>query len=146
MKNVVFSPNNIDSRKTVARTLLALASPMLVCCVAFGAHAAGLSAPATPAKIFPLSSVRLLPGPFADAVQANREYLLALEPDRLLAPYLREAGLPAKAKSYENWESGGLDGHTAGHYLSALATMIAAGADTPERFHRWLCRRRSRQC
>ena len=82
--------------------------------------------------MLPLTSVRLLPGPFADAVKANRTYLLAMEPDRLLAPYFREAGLEAKAKVYSNWESSGLDGHTAGHYLSALATMIASGADTPD--------------
>ena len=80
----------------------------------------------------PLTSVRLLDGPFADAVKANRTYLLALDPDRLLAPFFREAGLEAKARPYGNWESSGLDGHTAGHYLSALATMIASGADTPE--------------
>ncbi|MCX8157373.1 MAG: glycoside hydrolase family 127 protein [Verrucomicrobiae bacterium] len=88
--------------------------------------------PATPATLPPLSAVRLLDGPLAGAVQVNRAYLLALEPDRLLAPMLREAGLPPRARPYGNWESGGLDGHTAGHYLSALATMIAAGADTPE--------------
>jgi hypothetical protein len=76
--------------------------------------------------------VRLLDSPFADAVRANRAYLLSLEPDRLLAPFFREAGLDAKARPYGNWESGGLDGHTAGHYLSALATMIASGADTPD--------------
>jgi DUF1680 family protein len=88
--------------------------------------------PDTAAKLYPLSAVRLLPGsPFAEAVKANRTYVLALEPDRLLAPFRREAGLPAKAKPYGNWESGGLDGHTAGHYLSALANMIAAGEDTP---------------
>jgi uncharacterized protein len=75
--------------------------------------------------------VRLLDGPFADAVQANRVYLLAHDPDRLLAPFLREAGLEPKARPYGNWESSGLDGHTAGHYLTALSTMIAAGADTP---------------
>ncbi|HVT71983.1 MAG TPA: glycoside hydrolase family 127 protein [Lacunisphaera sp.] len=89
--------------------------------------------PATPAQIYRLDAVRLLDGgPFPAAVDANRDYLLALEPDRLLAPFRREAGLPAKAKPYGNWESGGLDGHTAGHYLSALADMIAAGADTPD--------------
>ncbi|HOW64453.1 MAG TPA: glycoside hydrolase family 127 protein [Candidatus Paceibacterota bacterium] len=88
--------------------------------------------PPTPARLCPLSKVRLLPGPFADAVAANRQYLLAHDPDRLLAPFLRETGLPAKASSYPNWESSGLDGHTAGHYLSALATMIASGADTPK--------------
>lgn len=89
--------------------------------------------PDTVAKPVSLSSVRLLDGPFADAVKANQKYLLALEPDRLLAPFLREAGLESKARSYRNWESSGLDGHTAGHYLSALATMIASGADTPDK-------------
>jgi uncharacterized protein len=85
--------------------------------------AVGLAAPAwaqspreTPTKLYPLEAVRLLPtGPFYPAVGANRVYLLALDPDRLLAPFRREDGLPAKAKPYGNWESGGLDGHTAGH-------------------------------
>ncbi len=86
----------------------------------------------SPVNLPPLKAVRLLDGPFADAIKANRTYLLALEPDRLLAPFLREAGLELKARPYGNWESIGLDGHTGGHYLSALATMIAAGADTPE--------------
>lgn len=93
---------------------------------------ADIPTPATPAALPPLAAVRLLDGPFTAAVKANQKYLLALEPDRLLAPYFREAGLEAKAKPYGNWESSGLDGHTAGHYLSALATMIASGADTPE--------------
>jgi DUF1680 family protein len=85
-----------------------------------------------PAQQLPLASVRLLDGPFADAVKVNRAYLLAHDPDRLLAPYFREAGVEPKARPYANWESSGLNGHTAGHYLSALATMIASGADTPE--------------
>jgi DUF1680 family protein len=89
--------------------------------------------PRPAAAMFPLEAVRLLEGsPFAAAVKANREYILAHEPDRLLAPFRREAGLPPKAQPYGNWESGGLDGHTAGHYLSALADMIASGADTPD--------------
>jgi len=87
---------------------------------------------ASEAKLFPLSSIRLLDGPFAQGVAANRAYMLALDPDRLLAPFLREASLPPRKPAYGNWESGGLDGHTAGHYLSALAFMSASGADTPE--------------
>ena len=87
---------------------------------------------ATPAAMPSLTAVRLLDGPFGAALEANQKYLLALEPDRLLAPFFREAGLEPKARPYGNWESNGLDGHTAGHYLSALATMIASGADTPE--------------
>lgn len=89
------------------------------------------STSATAVQMFPLSNVRLLPGPFSAAVAANRTYLLALEPDRLLAPFLREAGIAPRQRPYGNWESSGLGGHTAGHYLSALANMIASGDDTP---------------
>jgi DUF1680 family protein len=91
------------------------------------------AARASSAELIPLTSVRLLEGPFSDAVKANRVYLLAHNPDRLLAPFLQEAGLEPRAKPYGNWEGTGLGGHTAGHYLSALATMIASGADTPDR-------------
>ncbi len=91
---------------------------------------AGLpSAPKAPAALYPLSAVRLLPSPFTEAVAANRTYMLALDPDRLLAPFRREAGLTPRKPPYGNWESMGLDGHTAGHYLSALAGMVAAGHD-----------------
>jgi DUF1680 family protein len=84
------------------------------------------------AELFPLSSVRLLDSPFTRAAAANREYMLALDPDRLLAPFRREAELESRKPSYENWENIGLDGHTAGHYLSALAYMIASGNDTKD--------------
>ncbi|PLW90918.1 MAG: glycosyl hydrolase, partial [Mucilaginibacter sp.] len=77
-------------------------------------------------QAFPLSDVRLLKSPFLAAEQTDMSYMLKLDPDRLLAPFLREAGLKPKAKSYGNWENEGLDGHTAGHYLTALAQMYAA--------------------
>jgi len=92
----------------------------------------GRAAPAPEVRMFPLTSVRLLDGPFTAAVKANRDYMLALDPDRLLAPFLREAGLEPRKPVYGNWESCGLDGHTAGHYLSALSFMIASGSDTPD--------------
>jgi hypothetical protein len=79
--------------------------------------------------LFPLKSVRLLNSPFTEAVEANRRYLLAHNTDRLLAPYRLQAGLQPKAPPYGNWESMGLEGHTAGHYLSAISMMIASGAD-----------------
>jgi len=77
-------------------------------------------------ELFPLSSVRLENGLFKDAQETAIRYILALKTDRLLAPYRREAGLPAKAESYGNWENTGLDGHMGGHYLSALSLMTAA--------------------
>ncbi len=78
---------------------------------------------------FPLSSVRLLESPFKAAQQTDMTYILALDSDRLLVPYLREAGIESKSKSYGNWENTGLDGHIGGHYLSALSEMYAATGD-----------------
>lgn len=83
----------------------------------------------TSLRPFSLRDVQLLDGPFRAAQQTSLHYLLALDPDRLLAPYLREAGLEVKAPSYGNWENSGLDGHTGGHYLSALSLMYAATGD-----------------
>lgn len=79
------------------------------------------SVQASAAEFFALSDVKLLDGPFLHAMQLNRDQLLSYDPDRLLAPFLTEAGLPAKAQRYGNWEDTGLGGQTAGHYLSALA-------------------------
>jgi DUF1680 family protein len=79
-------------------------------------------------EYFPLQQVRLLGGPFRDAQDRNIAYVLAMDPDRLLAPYLTEAGLAPRAKNYGNWESTGLNGHIGGHYLSALSLAAAATA------------------
>jgi DUF1680 family protein len=87
------------------------------------------AASAQAAELFPLRDVRLGPSPFLDAQTTDLNYLMAMEPDRLLAPFLREAGLQPRQPSYGNWESTGLDGHMGGHYLSALALMFASTGD-----------------
>ncbi|THH36549.1 glycoside hydrolase family 127 protein [Neolewinella litorea] len=82
-------------------------------------------------QLFPLSAVRLEESPFLNAEERDRDYLLALDPDRLLAPYLQEAGLTPRQPGYGNWEASGLGGHVGGHYVSALAMLYAAtGTDT----------------
>jgi len=117
--------------KHTKATTLAMAIALALFAPSIGNSAPPKIMPSSaPAQLFPLSSVRLLKGPFTTAVEANRKYLLALDPDRLLAPFRREAGLEPRKPSYENWENIGLDGHTAGHYLAALADMVAAGDDT----------------
>jgi len=68
--------------------------------------------------------VRITDGPFKHACDLNVEVLLKYGVDRLLAPYLKEAGLPEKAKSFPNWD--GLDGHIGGHYLTSMAIHYAA--------------------
>ena len=107
--------------------LLALAAPVGAATSATVAAAADKAS--APLQLFPLADVRLGASPFLDAQRTDLRYILAMEPDRLLAPFLREAGLPPKQASYENWESSGLDGHLGGHYLSALALMYASTGD-----------------
>ncbi|HHY84582.1 MAG TPA: glycosyl hydrolase [Verrucomicrobia bacterium] len=81
------------------------------------------------AALFELQQVRLLDGIFRHAQDVNRSYLMAHDVHRLLAPFRIDAGLPPKAPKYPNWESMGLDGHTAGHYLTALAQLWASTGD-----------------
>ena len=77
-------------------------------------------------ETFPIKDIRLGESIFLDYQQADINYLMGLNADRLLAPYLKGAGLKPKANNYTNWENTGLDGHIGGHYLSALAYMYAA--------------------
>ena len=77
-------------------------------------------------KYFSLKEIRLLDSPFKHAEELNKDYLLEMDVDKLLAPFLREAGLTPKAESYGNWENSGLDGHIGGHYVSALSLMYAS--------------------
>lgn len=79
------------------------------------------------AQKFDLQDVRLLDGPFKSAMEKNSEYLLSLDSNRLLAPYWREAGVEPEAENYGGWENTGLDGHSLGHYLSAVSMTYAAG-------------------
>jgi DUF1680 family protein len=77
------------------------------------------------ANEFSLNDVTLLDGPFKHARDLNISVLLRYDIDRLLQPYLKEAGLPEKGQPFTNWA--GLDGHVGGHYLSALAMNAATG-------------------
>ncbi|MEO7123296.1 MAG: beta-L-arabinofuranosidase domain-containing protein, partial [Lacisediminihabitans sp.] len=80
-----------------------------------------------------LGALTIGPGLFANAQKTNRAYVHALDVERLLAPFRREAGLPSSAPSYGNWESQGLDGHTLGHYLSAISVYVAVAKDPSAR-------------
>jgi DUF1680 family protein len=79
----------------------------------------------------PLSAVRLTGGPLKQAQDLDRDYLLKLEPDRMLAYFRIRAGLKPKAEGYGGWDGGGrqLTGHILGHYLSAVSLMWCATGD-----------------
>ena len=89
---------------------------------------------------FNLSEVTLLDSPFKQAMDRNCKALLDFDTDRLLTPYVRQAGL--KSGKYADWESKhpafqnwawnpdmAMDGHVTGHYLSALSMSYAASRD-----------------
>ncbi|GAA4778694.1 glycoside hydrolase family 127 protein [Stakelama sediminis] len=82
------------------------------------------------AAALPMDTVRLRPSAYLDAVNANRTYLMRLEPDRLLHNYRRFAGLKPKGALYGGWESETIAGEALGHYLSALALLHAQTGDT----------------
>jgi uncharacterized protein len=87
---------------------------------------------APPVAPFDLAAVRLLSGPFKAAQELDAQYLLTLEPDRLLHNFRANANLKPKAPVYGGWESQEpwvdirCHGHTLGHYLSACAMMFAS--------------------
>jgi len=80
---------------------------------------------------FDLSDVRLLDGPFRAAMLRDRDYLLSLDPDRLLHTARINAGLPTTAQPLGGWEVPGCEvrGHSLGHYLTACALMYASTGD-----------------
>src|SRR5471030_1864196 len=116
----------MTARAGMAVVALALAGTLLA------AQAPTAVVPA--ARPFPLGDVQLLDGPFKRAMDRNADYLLSLEPDRLLHSFRSTAGLVPKASSYGGWELTGLAGHTLGHYLTAISQQYAATGD--ERFLR----------
>ena len=78
---------------------------------------------------FDLSEVGLLDSPFKKAMQLDADYLLLIEPDRLLSWFRKEAGLQPKGEVYGGWEKEGIAGHSLGHYLTACSMMYASTGD-----------------
>jgi DUF1680 family protein len=83
------------------------------------------------ARALPLQTVRLTGGPLKHAQDLELEYLLALEPNRMLAFLRRSAKLEPKGEGYGGWDGDGrqLTGHIAGHYLSGVSLAWAATGD-----------------
>ena len=99
-------------------------------------------------KHFDLEQVTLLDGPMKTAMDLNIKVLLQYDVDRLLTPYVRQAGLAAttdssspyyqwltKHPNFQNWGDSSFDlsGHVGGHYLTALSLAYAACHDEATR-------------
>ena len=83
------------------------------------------------AKPLPLADVRLSPSAFLDAVEANRRYLMQLEPDRLLHNFRKFAGLESEGRTL--WRMGSR--HDRGPHARPLpdGARIAPRADRRSR-------------
>ena len=83
------------------------------------------------AEQFELSQVRLLDGPFKDAMLRDVDYLLSLDPERLLHTFRLNAGLPSTVEALGGWEKPDSEvrGFSLGQYLSACSLMYAASGD-----------------
>ncbi|HEY7090914.1 MAG TPA: beta-L-arabinofuranosidase domain-containing protein, partial [Tepidisphaeraceae bacterium] len=119
-----------------------LAAVIIVCCLAPAAQLHGdplanlpedKVQPVIPIKARPfrLEDVRLLDGPFKHAQELDKQYLLSLDPDRLLHNFRVNAGIPSNAQPLGGWEEPNVElrGHFEGHYLSACAMMYASTGD-----------------
>lgn len=84
------------------------------------------------ARPFALEQVRLLDGPFKNAMDQTGKYLLFLDVDRLLHNFRLNAGLPSTAQPLGGWERPNIElrGHFVGHYMSACAMMYASTRNT----------------
>lgn len=89
---------------------------------------------------FDLEEVNLLDGPLKSAQDLNIKFLMSYDVDRLLTPFVRQAGLSkttnrqspyyqweTKHPNHANWGSPDFDlsGHVGGHYMTALALSYA---------------------
>jgi hypothetical protein len=81
------------------------------------------------ARLITLNAVELQDGPFRDAHERDKAYLLSLDPDRFLHYYLETAGLTPKADPYGGWEA--QVGRMLGHYLSACSMYANAMGGDP---------------
>jgi hypothetical protein len=83
---------------------------------------AGLSA------AFPLSAIRLLDSPMRANQARNTNYLLFVDPDRMLHTFRLNYGLPSSARPCGGWEAPGslVRGHCTGHLMSGLALTYAS--------------------
>jgi DUF1680 family protein len=110
---------------------IAAALMTLVVAVSVRADEAHQVGPVTPIEAVPFShgDVRILSGPFKHAEEMGKQYLLALDVDRLIAPCYEAIDLKPKKPRYGGWEAQGISGHMLGHWLSGAARLWASTGD-----------------
>lgn len=76
-----------------------------------------------------MKNVTLLDTYEQNAFNLEKKYLKSLESDKLLKGFCEIAGIELDAKKYGGWETSAIQGHTLGHYLTAVAQAYASSKD-----------------
>lgn len=80
-------------------------------------------------KDFSMGSVQCCDAYIENAFSLEKEYLKSLDSDKLLKGFCEIAGLPSDATKYGGWETSAIQGHTIGHYLTAVSQSFATSGD-----------------
>ncbi|MGN0314932.1 MAG: beta-L-arabinofuranosidase domain-containing protein [Fusicatenibacter sp.] len=80
-------------------------------------------------KTLDYQNLRITDSYLDNSFHLESTYLLSLDADRLLAGFQETAGLRPKAIRYGGWEVTEIQGHTLGHYMTALAQAWGATHD-----------------
>ena len=76
-----------------------------------------------------MQNVTLLDKYEQNAFEREVEYLKSLDKNRLLKGFCEIAGRDMNAEKYGGWETSNIQGHTLGHYITAVAQAFASSGD-----------------
>ncbi len=82
-----------------------------------------------PLEEIPMKNVTLLDSYEQNAFNKEVEYLKSLDADRLMRGFGDISGRKINAEKYGGWETSAIQGHTLGHYLTAVSQAYATSGD-----------------
>lgn len=78
---------------------------------------------------FSMDDVELLDSYTQNAFSLEVKYLKSLDAEKLLKGFCEIAGIESDATKYGGWETSSIQGHTLGHYLTAVSQAYATSGD-----------------
>lgn len=82
-----------------------------------------------PLRDVPMSDVELLDSYEKNAFSLEMQYLKKLDAERLLRGFCDISGIQSDAEKYGGWETSSIQGHTLGHYLTAVSQGYSTTGD-----------------
>ena len=82
-----------------------------------------------PLQDVPMNEVEILDSYEKNAFSLEVKYLKKLDADKLLRGFCDIAGVESEAQKYGGWETSAIQGHTLGHYLTAVSQGYKTSGD-----------------